>query len=207
MNLLKKYFSNLTPEQIEQFSKLQSIYTDWNSKVNLISRKDIDELYLKHVLHSLAIAKYIQFQDNTEIVDLGTGGGFPGIPLAIMFPKAKFTLVDSIGKKITAVQDIIDQLNLKNATAINDRLENLNLNPHFYTSRAVSQLKDQLSWINNNISSNNFNQIKNGLISLKGGDLTDELCDFPKAETTPIVKYFDEPFFESKFVIYHPLSK
>lgn len=207
MQIIKKYFPNLTETQTKQFAELQAIYTEWNKKVNLISRKDIDELYLKHILHSLAIAKYIQFQPSTKILDLGTGGGFPGIPLAIMFPDAEFTLVDSIGKKITAVQDIIKQLNLSNATAINDRIENLNLTPHFYTSRAVAKLSDQLSWINQNISSDNFNQIKNGLITLKGGDLADELEAFKLAETTPITKYFLENFFETKFIIYYPIKK
>lgn len=207
MQIIKKYFPDLTETQIKKFTDLQSIYTEWNKKVNLISRKDIDELYLKHILHSLAIAKFIQFQPNTKIVDLGTGGGFPGIPLAIMFPEAEFTLVDSIGKKIIAVQDIIKQLNLSNTTVINDRVENLNLTPHFYTSRAVAKLSDQLSWINQNISSDNFNQIKNGLITLKGGDLADELEPFKLAETTPINKYFLENFFETKFIIYYPIKK
>lgn len=200
--IIKKYFPELSQNQIEQFDALPRVYREWNAKINVVSRKDIDQLVINHILHSLAIAKFIQFEDNTQIVDIGTGGGFPGIPLAIIFPNCQFTLVDSIAKKITVVKEVIKAIDLKNATAVQARIEELDITPDFYTCRAVAKLDELSRWINKKISPNNFNQIKNGLIALKGGELSDELLNFPKADLIPVSKYFKEEFFETKMLIY-----
>jgi len=206
IEIISKYFPELTDTQKMQFSNLQGIYHGWNAKINLISRKDINELYTKHVLHSLAIAKFITFQPGTQIIDLGTGGGFPGIPLAIMFPEANFLLVDSIAKKIKVVTSIIDQLELKNCQAENDRIENIKLKADFYTSRAVSPLKEQLKWINKKVNSKHKHKIKNGLITLKGGDVSQEIIDAniskKKLKLVTLSDYFTEEFFETKSLIY-----
>lgn len=200
--IIKKYFPELSQNQIEQFEALPRVYREWNAKINVVSRKDIDQLVINHILHSLAIAKFIKFEDNTQIVDIGTGGGFPGIPLAIMFPNCQFTLVDSIAKKITVVNQVIKAIDLKNVTAVQARIEELDITPDFYTCRAVAKLNELSRWINKKISPNNFNQIKNGLIALKGGELSDELLNFPNADLIPVSKYFKEEFFETKMLIY-----
>jgi 16S rRNA (guanine527-N7)-methyltransferase len=204
--LIKQYFPDLSQKQIEQFQALPRVYKEWNAKINVVSRKDIDQLVINHILHSLAIAKFIQFNDNTQIVDIGTGGGFPGIPLAIMFPKCQFTLVDSIAKKITVVNEVIKAIDLKNATAIQSRIEELDITPDFYTCRAVAKLDELVKWINKKISPSNFNQMKNGLIALKGGELSDELLNFPNADLIPVSKYFKEQYFETKMLIYTPIN-
>ena len=202
-----KYFPDLSEKQIQLFSKLEDLYSQWNAKINVISRKDIEQLYLKHVLHSLAIAKFIQFEEGSIIVDIGTGGGFPGIPLAIMFPTSNFVLVDSIGKKIKVVNEICTGLELKNVTAINDRIENLKQTPDFYVTRAVASLKELHTWINKKISKKQKNlKFKNGLISLKGGDLTEEIKGIKNLTIQPISEYFDEEFFETKVIVYSQIQ-
>lgn len=202
MNEIQKYFPDLTSNQIKQFSELGNLYREWNEKINVVSRKDIDELYVKHVLHSLAIAKIIQFKPGTKILDVGTGGGFPGIPLAILFPEVEFRLVDSIAKKILVVNEIVNELNLKNVTAETRRAEQINSKYDFIVSRAVTQMPKFVSWIKNKFEKSNENPLPNGILYLKGGDLTEELSKFPSAEIYPIPDFFDEEFFETKKVIF-----
>lgn len=204
LKLLNKYFTDLQEDQIQQFEKLSTLYIDWNQKINVVSRKDIEEIYLRHVLHSLAIAKFIQFKPSSRIIDVGTGGGFPGIPLAILFPETQFVLVDSIGKKIKVVNEVTDGLNLKNVKAINDRVENTKGHYDFIISRAVAAMPTFVRWTKGKIAKNSQHDIKNGIIYLKGGDLTEELNPYKNAQVIPISNYFEEDFFETKKIVYLP---
>lgn len=206
MEIIKKYFPDLTEEQHEQFHLLKELYKDWNSKINVISRKDIDELYERHVLHSLAIAKVIKFKSNTNILDIGTGGGFPGIPLAIIFPKCNFHLVDSIGKKITVVKEISKSINLININAEQARAETLTNKYDFIVSRAVTSFPVFYDWVKNKINANSKNDLKNGILYLKGGDLSSELKNFKtQIKSYDISVFFTESFFETKKIIYLPI--
>lgn len=203
-----KYFPNLTPDQITRFEKMDAIYRDWNEKINLISRKDIDSLYEKHILHSLAIAKIISFRPGTTILDVGTGGGFPGIPLAILFPETRFVLIDSIGKKIKVVQAVADELALENVTAIHTRVEEVKEEFDFVISRAVTAFPVFVGLVKKNVSRKALNSLPNGIIYLKGGDFQDEIKDFKRSiEISEISDFFKEPFFETKKVVYLPVNK
>ena len=206
MKLIQKYFNDLTEEQLIQFKNLESLYKDWNSKINVISRKDIDELYLRHVLHSLSIAKLISFKDDTCILDVGTGGGFPGIPLAILFPNCRFHLVDSIQKKITVVNNVVIELDLKNVKTSCSRVEAITEKYDFVVSRAVTNMKDFVSWIKFKINKKSFNDFKNGVLYLKGGDLEDELKSFKNVKTFELSEIFNEDFFIQKKVVYLPIK-
>ncbi len=200
---IQPYFPNLTIEQINQFNSLFTIYKEWNAQINVISRKDEENFYLHHVLHSLAISKIIEFKPGTQILDIGTGGGFPGIPLAILFPETIFTLVDSIGKKIKVVNEVSKTLGLKNVVGIHERVEKIPGNFDFIISRAVAPLSDLLFWTKDKLSTENFNYLQNGWICLKGGDLADELNKVKKhIRTYNISEWFQEDFFETKKVIY-----
>ena len=201
MNLILKYFPNLTDDQIQKFKKLEVLYKEWNSRINVISRKDIDDLYLKHVLHSLSIAKFISFKKNTSILDVGTGGGFPGIPLAIIFPDCNFLLVDSINKKINVVKEISNTLKLTNVSYNAIRVEKLKTKHDFIVSRAVTRMNKFRNLVKGLITNKNDNKIKNGIIYLKGGDLTDEMMNI-KHQKVNISDYFDEEFFETKKIVY-----
>lgn len=205
MNELLKYFPNLSNEQIFQFEKLEVLYRDWNAKINVISRKDIDQLYINHVLHSLAIAKVQSFNAGAKVLDVGTGGGFPGIPLAILFPETQFTLIDVILKKINVVNAVAESLHLKNVVAKQMRAEHVTDTYDFIVSRAVTNMPDFVNWIKGKIVKTNKHQLKNGILYLKGGDLTDELVSFPKAKQYRISEFFTEEFFETKKVVYLPL--
>lgn len=206
MDLIKKYFTGLTEEQLSQFAMLDALYHDWNAKINVISRKDIDNLYEHHVLHSLAIAEYINFRPGTAVMDLGTGGGFPGIPLAIMFPEVKFHLVDSIKKKILVCTEVAQALGLKNVTTRWCRAEEEKGKFDFVVSRAVMPLADLVKICRKNISKEMKNALPNGLICLKGGELDNEVYPMKNAaEIVPISDYFSEEFFETKKVVYLPL--
>ena len=203
MEIIQKYFLSLTDEQTEKFSQLQEIYSEWNSKINVISRKDIDHLYLKHVLHSLGIAKVINFKKDTKIMDAGTGGGFPGIPLAIFFPEAKFFLVDSIGKKIKVVNAVIKELKLENVIAEKIRVEEVDSKFDFIVSRAVTSLDVFCNWIKTKINKKSFNNIPNGILYLKGGDLTEEIKSVrKKIKIYDLNNFFTEDFFETKKVVH-----
>ena len=206
MQEITKQFPKLTENQIHQFEKLQDLYQDWNSKINVISRKDIDELYTRHVLHSLGIAKVITFKPNTKILDVGTGGGFPGIPLAILFPEVDFYLIDIIGKKIKVVNEVATALGLKNVKAEQMRAENVKQDFDFIVSRAVTNMPDFVSWVSGKIKKTNSNDLSNGILYLKGGDLTDELKNFPKATQYNLSDFFKEDFFETKKVVHLPLK-
>ena len=202
MELILKYFPNLSKKQQEQFAKLYDLYIEWNAKINVISRKDIDELYLRHVLHSLAIAKVVRFNPGTEILDVGTGGGFPGIPLAIMFPECQFHLVDSINKKLKVIEAVKESLGLSNVTTTHTRAENLNHKYDFIVSRAVTRMSEFVKWVRGKIKSEDRNAIPNGILYLKGGDLSEELKPFPSADIIDLTSFFEEPFFETKKVVY-----
>ncbi len=206
MEQISKYFKGLTDEQLQQFNKLEVLYKHWNSLINVISRKDIDELYLRHVLHSLGIAKVQLFKPNAYILDVGTGGGFPGIPLAIMFPKTKFYLVDSIGKKIKVVQEVTNALGLKNIKAEHSRAEKVKGEFDFIVSRAVTNMDDFVKWTRKKVAKKQHHELKNGILYLKGGDLTEELANFPKATIYNLSDYYTEDFFESKKVVHIPLK-
>ena len=206
METLLNHFSNLSETQINQFSKLEELYKFWNAQINVISRKDIDELYIKHVLHSLGIAKVQSFKPGSKVLDVGTGGGFPGIPLAILFPETNFYLVDSIGKKIKVVKEVADALGLKNVKAEQIRAENVKGEFDFIVSRAVTKMDDFVAWTRKKIAKKQHHEIKNGILYLKGGDLTDELANFPKATLYDLTDYFEEEFFETKKVVHIPLK-
>lgn len=206
MQLILKYFPGISERQKEQFAALPELYEDWNSKINVISRKDMEHFMLHHVLHSLAIAKVIQFKPMAEIMDVGTGGGFPGIPLAIMFPEANFYLVDSIGKKIKVVQDVADRLGLTNVRAAQVRAEQVDRDFDFIVSRAVTSLPEFVGWVRDKVSTIQYHQFHNGILYLKGGDLDDELRSLHrKATPYSITDLFDEPWFQTKQVIHIPL--
>ena len=205
MNDILTYFPDLSEKQIEQFSQLKDLYFEWNEKINVVSRKDIDELYIKHVLHSLAIAKVMKFKAGSEVLDVGTGGGFPGIPLAILFPEVQFHLVDSIQKKILVVNEVANALGLVNVKAETERVENLNLKYDFIVSRAVTQMPKFVGWVRNKIKKVHINPFPNGILYLKGGDLSEELKEFKTADIFTISDYFKEEFFDTKKVVYLPL--
>ena len=202
--LISEYFK-LTNRQAEQFAQLDALYRDWNSKINVISRKDIDNLYEHHVLHSLAIAKLLPFQPGTTIMDVGTGGGFPGIPLAILFPECQFLLIDSIGKKIKVASEVAQALGLTNVTCKQERAEEEKQKFDFVVSRAVMPLPDLVKLVRKNISNKHRNAVPNGLVVLKGGDLQEEIRPFKEAEITPCSTWFKGEWFETKSVIYLPL--
>lgn len=206
MEEIIRQFPNLTENQILQFQKLETLYQDWNAKINVISRKDIDELYTNHVLHSLAIAKIQPFEPRTYILDVGTGGGFPGIPLAILFPETHFYLIDVILKKINVVKAVAEALELKNVKAEQIRAENVKGDYDFIVSRAVTNMPDFVSWIKNKIKKQNKHKLSNGILYLKGGDLTQELKDFPTATEYNIADFFSNAYFETKKVVHVPLK-
>lgn len=206
MELILKYFPNLTPDQVSKFEQLETLYQDWNLKINVVSRKDIDELYLRHVLHSLAIAKIIQFQNGTKIMDVGTGGGFPGIPLAILFPKCSFHLVDSIAKKLKVVDEVVAGLDLYNVKTSHSRVEEVSDTYDFIVSRAVAAMPTFVHWVKGKVSKKQNNALKNGILYLKGGDLSEELKDYKTAEIYNISDYYVEDFFETKKVVHLPMK-
>ncbi|MBF4466567.1 16S rRNA (guanine(527)-N(7))-methyltransferase RsmG [Flavobacterium sp. LC2016-12] len=206
MDEILKYFPDLTDLQIEQFQKLDFLYHDWNEKINVISRKDIDALYTKHILHSLGIAKIMKFEPGATVLDVGTGGGFPGIPLAILFPETRFYLIDVIAKKIKVVQGVVDALELKNVKAEQKRAELVKGDFDFIVSRAVTNMPDFVSWIKDKIKKQHKHTLKNGILYLKGGDLTEELAAFPKATLYDLADIFEDEFFETKKVVHLPLK-
>lgn len=204
MDLILKYFPNLTEDQIIKFTKLERLYKDWNLKINVVSRKDIDELYLRHVLHSLAIAKVITFKDSTEIMDVGTGGGFPGIPLAIMFPKCNFHLVDSIAKKLKVVNEVVDGLGMKNVRTTHSRVEEINETYDFIVSRAVAAMPTFVHWTKGKIAKKQKNDLRNGILYLKGGDLADELQNYTTTTIYNLSDFYTDEFFETKKLVHLP---
>jgi len=201
MELLIKYFPDMTKRQITQFSLLFDLYVEWNNKINVVSRKDINDLYLRHVLHSLGIAKVVQFKDRTTILDVGTGGGFPGIPLAILFSKCSFYLVDSVNKKIKVVNAVVESLKLTNIKTSHNRAEDLNKKFDFIVSRAVTAMPDFVGWVKNKVNEKSKHKLKNGILYLKGGDLTNELKSFKNVRITDLSDFFDEEFFDTKKVV------
>lgn len=204
-DIISSYFPDLSPKQKEQFSQLDELYRFWNSRINLISRKDIDRLYLHHILHSLAIAKVISFLPGEKVLDVGTGGGFPGIPLAILFPETDFHLVDSIGKKIKVVQEVALGCGLMNVRASHDRAEQIDGKFHFVVSRAVTRLSEFYPWVKGKFEKKSVNTIQNGILYLKGGDLAEEIKESGlKTELIPLSIFFKEDYFDSKFVVYIP---
>jgi len=206
LELIKKYFPNLTEEQIAQFEAMQELYKDWNLKINVVSRKDIEELYLRHVLHSLGIAKIQGFKPDANILDVGTGGGFPGIPLAILFPETHFHLVDSIGKKIKVVDEVVEGLQLKNVKTTNARVEEIKGNYDFILSRAVAAMPTFVHWVKGKIAKTSRHELKNGILYLKGGDLNEELQDYKSAKIYHLSQYFSEEFYETKKLVHLPLK-
>lgn len=206
MELIRKYFPNLSEDQISKFEKLEELYKDWNLKINVVSRKDIDELYLRHVIHSLGIAKIQTFKPGSKILDVGTGGGFPGIPLAIMFPESEFHLVDSIGKKIKVVDEVSEGLGLENVQSFNQRVEELDGKYDFIVSRAVAIMPTFVRWVKGKIAKESKHDRKNGILYLKGGDLTEELKDYRTAEIFELSDYFQEDFYDTKKVVYLPMK-
>lgn len=206
MELILKYFTNLTEQQIQQFEALEGLYKDWNSKINVISRKDIDELYLRHVLHSLGIAKVMNFTDGSSILDVGTGGGFPGVPLAILFPECKFHLVDSINKKLKVINAVAEAIELTNVKTTHSRVEAIDETFDFIVSRAVTTMPEFTTWVKGKIAKTQKNELKNGILYLKGGDLTEELKQYKTVKAFLLSDYFEEPFFETKKVIHLPLK-
>jgi 16S rRNA (guanine527-N7)-methyltransferase len=206
MEEILKQFPNLTDNQRQQFERLQFLYEDWNSKINVISRKDIDELYTRHVLHSLGIAKILEFKPGSKIMDVGTSGGFPGIPLAILFPEVDFYLIDVIAKKIRVVNEVAIALGLKNVKAEQKRAELVNQEFDFIVSRAVTNMPDFVSWVNGKIRKNSKHELQNGILYLKGGDLTEELKEYKKAEQFNLSDFFKDEFFETKKVVHLALK-
>ncbi len=203
MEIILKYFPQLSQSQIEQFSKLAPLYAEWNGMINVISRKDIDNLYLHHILHSLSIARFVQFTDATKVMDLGTGGGFPGVPLAILFPQSRFHLVDSIGKKLKVVEAVKDAIGLKNIFTFHSRAEEMDFQYDFVVSRAVAPLSELLAWTKGKYLSKSKNKIRNGLICLKGGNIETELAGIKGAQKIPVSDYFEEEYFKDKFIVYN----
>tara|TARA_R110002096_G_scaffold183981_1_gene362266 strand:+ start:10576 stop:11205 length:630 start_codon:yes stop_codon:yes gene_type:complete len=206
MNLILKYFPNLNDDQIHKFKQLESLYQDWNLKINVVSRKDIDELYLRHVLHSLGIAKVIQFKNGSKILDVGTGGGFPGVPLAILFPECSFHLVDSIAKKLKVVDEVVEGLGLTNIKTTHSRVEDINGKYDFIVSRAVAAMPTFVHWVKGKVAKAQNHELKNGILYLKGGDLTEELKDYRTITLYNLSDYFSEDFFETKKVVHLPLK-
>ena len=205
IELIKKYFPHLSAKQIEQFTALDALYHDWNSKINVISRKDIDNLYEHHILHSLAIAKYITFREGTNVLDFGTGGGFPGIPLAIFFPEANFKLIDGTGKKVRVAQEVADAIGLENVLPAHLRGEEEKGKFDFIVSRAVMPLPDLMKIVKKNIAPDQHNTLPNGVIVLKGGNLNDELKPYKKiVEKTELFQWFDSEWFKEKYLLYVP---
>lgn len=206
MDLILKYFPNLEERQLRQFKDLMDVYKEWNSKINVISRKDIDELYLRHVLHSLGIAKVISFEDHTKIMDVGTGGGFPGIPLAILFPKCSFHLVDSINKKLKVVNAVSDSIGLENIKTSHSRADAIDDTFDFIVSRAVTTMPEFTKWVRGKVAKKQRNDLKNGILYLKGGDLSEELKRYTTVKEYNLKDYFEEDFFETKKVVYLPVK-
>lgn len=204
VDLISKYFTTLTDAQMQHFRALEMLYQDWNQKINVVSRKDINELYLRHVLHSLGIAKIQKFNEGSSILDVGTGGGFPGIPLAILFPEVQFTLVDAIGKKIKVVQEVVDGLQLENVKTLHSRVEDLDEQFDFIVSRAVAAMPTFVHWTKGKVKKDSAHERKNGILYLKGGDLTDELKEYRTAQVFELKDCFEEDFFETKKVVYLP---
>lgn len=205
-DLILKYFPDLSQDQKQKFDKLNELYRFWNAQINVISRKDIDMLYLHHILHSLAIARVMKFLPGENVMDVGTGGGFPGVPLAILFPETNFHLVDSIGKKIKVVKEVSAAIGLKNLRASHERAEQINEKFNFIISRAVTQLKDFYPWVRGKFKKESTNTLLNGVLYLKGGDLQQEIIDagLKSVQQFPINDYFAEDFFDTKYVIYFP---
>jgi len=206
MDTITTYFKNLSESQIHQFELLADLYKDWNLKINVVSRKDIDEIYIRHVLHSLGIAKIQPFQAGARVLDVGTGGGFPGIPLAILFPETHFHLVDSIGKKIKVVEEVAQGLGLTNITVTNARVETIKDQYDFIVSRAVAQMETFTHWVKGRIAKKSNHELANGILYLKGGDLTEELAVYSKATVYPLSDHFKEDFFETKSVVHLPMK-
>ena len=206
IEIINKYFPELSEEQIQQFAQLEALYKDWNAKINVISRKDIDALYERHVLHSLGIAKVQQFKPGSHILDVGTGGGFPGIPLAILFPESDFYLIDAIAKKIKVVNEVKEALGLTNVKAEQIRAQKVPGDFDFIVSRAVTNMPDFVNWVKKKIAKQQKHDLKNGILYLKGGDLEEELLLFPKATTYNLATFFQESFFETKKVVHLPLK-
>ncbi len=206
MQLIHTYFPDLTETQVQQFESLEALYKDWNLKINVVSRKDIDELYLRHVLHSLAIAKVVSFKPNSKIMDVGTGGGFPGIPLAIMFPECQFHLVDSIGKKLKVVDEVVEGLGLTNVKTSHCRVEDVKEQYDFIVSRAVAVMPTFVHWIKGKIAKKQNHNLKNGILYLKGGDLSEELKDYKTATIYDLKAYFSEEFYDTKKVVHLPIK-
>ena len=206
MKLIQQYFPDLTEDQILQFKKLEELYKDWNLKINVVSRKDIDELYLRHVLHSLGIAKVIRFKPDSNILDVGTGGGFPGIPLAILHPECQFHLVDSIAKKLKVVNEVVEGLGLTNVKTTHSRVEDIDEQFDFIVSRAVAAMPTFVHWVKGKIAKTSNHELKNGILYLKGGDLTEELEPYQTATIYNLEDYFKEEFFETKKVVHLPIK-
>lgn len=206
MELIKHYFPGLSQDQIDKFTQLNELYQDWNQKINVVSRKDIDEIYLRHVLHSLGIAKIQGFKPGAKVMDVGTGGGFPGVPLAILFPETSFHLVDSIGKKIKVVDEVVAGLNLENVRTSNCRVEEVDEQYDFIVSRAVAQMDTFVRWVKGKIAKRQQHELKNGILYLKGGDLSEELAVYETAKIYDLKDYFEEEFFETKSVVHLPMK-
>lgn len=203
MDTIKNYFPELTAEQLDQFARLKDLYIEWNNQINVISRKDTDNFYERHVLHSLAITKVMKFEDGADIMDIGTGGGFPGIPLAIFYPNCNFVLVDSIGKKVKVASEVAQALGLKNVTAIHERAEKIDQKFDFIVSRAVTAMPDFVKWTKNKFKTKNVHAFANGILYLKGGDLKEEMSTVKKFyRFYDIPDFFKEEFFETKKVVY-----
>ncbi|MFL1013005.1 16S rRNA (guanine(527)-N(7))-methyltransferase RsmG [Flavisericum labens] len=206
MDLILKYFPNLSEDQIEKFKMLESLYQDWNLKINVVSRKDIDELYLRHVLHSLGIAKVLSFKSGSKVLDVGTGGGFPGIPLAILFPECQFHLVDSIAKKLKVVDEVVEGLGLTNVKTTHSRVEEIDGQYDFIVSRAVAAMPTFVRWVKGKIAKEQKHELKNGILYLKGGDLAEELQDYRTTKIYNLTDFYSEGFFETKKVVHLPLK-